>query len=294
MPSFFSLLKQHGLKMGLATFLGYAAGFVGFYGVMFILMLVPMMMLGGMAAFEESLNPEMAAGFGLVGMIAFAILYIVMLFFSLLFGGFLNGGIYGMGTEMLLENRSGIGDFFLKGFRFMWRLTGQSFLMFLIFIPVYILLIPLGVGAEAMGDAGAFLMLPVFFAVMLVPMSVYLHAPALLVREDLRVWASIKRAFRVAFSSFGSSVVSVLLYFFTIIAINLAYAILAGVILGPFFLLQVMVHEGFMVLTGLVGLPLGLGYAVIILPLSVAAAHILVLYRYEKHIRRRDDFPQAA
>lgn len=48
MPSYFSLLRQHGLKMGFANFLGYLAGYSAFYLSMIILVLPIILMAGGL------------------------------------------------------------------------------------------------------------------------------------------------------------------------------------------------------------------------------------------------------
>ncbi|MDA8353743.1 MAG: hypothetical protein M0Z65_11310 [Firmicutes bacterium] len=293
MPSYFSLLKQHAVRLGFATFIGYLVANVACFVATIILLLFPVLFLGGAASMEDAMNPEMAAGLGIIGFILIAVAYLLVLVLSMVFGSFLNGGLYGMGMQILLEQRSKIGTFFSQGVRFLWRLTGQSILAFLCMVPAYLILLVLAIAAEALGDAGVVMVLPVLALVFLM-MQFNIHAPAVLVRDDLRVLESIKQTFRVVFSSFGSSFLSVLLAGGVFLAVNLGFAVVAGVTMVPLLLLQTLVHEGFVVLSILVGIPLALTYVILVFPLSFAAAYLLVLYRYDQFIRPREDQAIAA
>lgn len=301
MDSFFSLVRRHGFKMGLATFLGYAVSYTAFYIGLMIFVLMALMIVGGMIGgmvggadsiedfIEESLSPEAIVGLGLLGILVMILIYLGILFVSFMVQSFLSGGIFGMGKEVLLENRSRVGTFFSEGFRYLWRLTGQTFLLGLLVIPVYLLvMVPTIMVTDMLGTVGSFVAIPIFLAFICFLMIFYIHAPALLVREDLRVVESIKYTFKTVFSSFFSVFISTLLFFVSLIMINFLYFLISGLTVGFFILLQTLAHESFVVLTLLTGIPLGLLYFVIVLPMSVAVAHLVTLYRYEKHIRPMD------
>lgn len=294
LASFFSLIRKHGLKLGLATFLGYVASYAAFYVGALILFLFPMMLIGGVASVEDSLTPEAMVGFGVIGVILIILLYLVILALSCLVQAFINGGIFGMGKEILLENRSDIGTFFTQGFRYMWRLTGQYLLICLCWMPLYLLLVvPMVIAAELIGDWSLLILLPFLLVFLFLTMVLFSHAPAILVRGDLRVLESMKRIFRLFFSSsLGSICLSTLLAGVAALLVNMVFLIVAGLIIGFCILLQFLVHEGFVVLTIVAGIPLGLAYAVIVLPLSIAVAYLLILYRYERI--RPKGLPEAA
>lgn len=292
MPSYFSLLRQHGLKMGFANFLGYLAGYSAFYLSMIILVLPIILMAGGLGIAEESFSSEMMdeiiAGLSMFGFIVVVLLYLGLVVFSVAVSCFLNGGIYGMGAQILRERVAKIGTYFSQGLRFMWRLTGQYLLMMFILLPLYIPVVGIIILEEMLGESPVLMIFAIFFMFILFIFAslFYLIAPAILVHDDLRVWESIKRAFHVVFRHFGHSLLSVLLAGIILIGLNFVYLAFSGVIMGLIALLQfILSYEVMFVIMVLVGIPLALMFIVFVLPLSVAAAQFLVQYRYEKRIR---------
>ncbi|MGF7086269.1 hypothetical protein JOD24_000097 [Kroppenstedtia sanguinis] len=294
MASFFTLARKHGLKLALTTFLGIAASNAVVYGGVLILFLILLMSIGGVASFENSLTPEALFGFGVIGVILLILAYLVIIAASYLVQSFTMGGIFGMGKEVLLENRSEIGTFFSQGFRYMWRLTGQYLLFCLCWAPLYFLMIiPFAIASELIGEWVVLFLLPFLAAFFFLVIALFLHAPAILVRDDLRVLESMKWTFRLFFSSsFGSVCLSTLLAGVAGLVVNVAFLLVAGLIVGFCILLQFLVHEGFVVLTMVAGIPLGLAYVVIVFPLSLAVACLLIQYRYERI--RPKDLPQVA
>ncbi len=129
------------------------------------------------------------------------------------------------------------------------------------------------IAAELIGDWSLLILLPFLLVFLFLTMVLFSHAPAILVRGDLRVSESMKRIFRLFFSSsLGSICLSTLLAGVAALLVNMVFLIVAGLIIGFCILLQFLVHEGFVVLTIVAGIPLGLAYAVIVLPLSIAVA----------------------
>lgn len=306
MDSFFSLVSRHGFKMGLATFLGYLITYTA-YSIGLVIFVVMAFLLvagtiGGMAGgvdniegFIENLAPGAVLGFGFLGIIAAILFYLGIILTSFMVEAFLSGGILGMAKEVLLENQARVGTFFSEGFRYLWRLTGQAILLSLLFMLGYFLLIfpTLLVPPDQLGPVGTIFAIAVILSFLFFAGIFFLHAPALLVREDLRVLESIRYTLKTVFTSFFSVFLSTLLFGLLFLAINILYFFLSILIVGFFALLQASVHEGFVVLTFLTGIPLGLLYFVIVLPMSFAVAHLLLLHRYEKRVRR-PEFVQAA
>ena len=144
MASFFSLIRKHGLKLGLATFLGYVASYAAFYVGALILFLFPMMLIGGVASVEDSLTPEAVVGFGVIGVILIILLYLVILALSCVSGASLYQWrfISAWARKILLEKQIGYRNFLHP------RLplhvapgTGQYLLICLCWMPLYLLLV---------------------------------------------------------------------------------------------------------------------------------------------------------
>lgn len=231
---------------------------------------------------------EIIAGLSMFGFIVVVLLYLGLVVFSVAVSCFLNGGIYGMGAQILRERVAKIGTYFSQGLRFMWRLTGQYLLMMFILLPLYIPVVGIIILEEMLGESPVLMIFAIFFMFILFIFAslFYLIAPAILVHDDLRVWESIKRAFHVVFRHFGHSLLSVLLAGIILIGLNFVYLAFSGVIMGLIALLQfILSYEVMFVIMVLVGIPLALMFIVFVLPLSVAAAQFLVQYRYEKRIR---------
>ena len=138
----------------------------------------------------------------LISLLIFSIFFILAFF---LYSGFTSAGMNSMVNHAVFEDRSSLQIYFAQGLRFMWKMAGQQFLLFLFFIPS-IVLFALGIVIFAAGlmEGNESLLLvsllPLLVATILtiVLALVFLHAPVILVAENTGIWKAIA-LFRPAF-----------------------------------------------------------------------------------------------
>lgn len=249
MENYFELLRRHGLTLWLGNIVGSLVAGVIFAVMTIIIALIGLLLLvliaGGMiGSIMDPFNPESPDPFAaamdkaavpvLIGLLIFSIFFILAFF---LYSGFSSAGMNSMVNHAVFEDRSSLQIYFTQGLRFMWKMAGQQFLLFLFFIPS-IVLFALGIVIFAAGlmEGNESLLLvsslPLLVATILtiVLALVFLHAPVILVAENTGIWKAIALSGRLFTRSFGQVFLSGLIIFL----INFAYGLFL-ILLSEFF-----------------------------------------------------------
>jgi hypothetical protein len=203
-PSYFQILRRHGIKLWLSNLVGnLAVGIVGFI-VVFILLIGVFLLAAATLDFPgtnvsfEQFDQLFNHLFTSPAFLTMApVLLLVLLVFIGLISAFQTAGSIGVAVEAVEMNRVDIGDYFTKGFRHLGRMFILNLLMFLPGIGVAImalLSVPMFASNTPGGIAGGVLV--VLMAVLLgIAMAVFLfHSPYLLVIEQLGPAQAFKKS----------------------------------------------------------------------------------------------------
>ncbi len=247
MASYFKHLRRHGIKLYLSFFLGMGITTVLLLGILWVLALVT---IAGTDSFYLifSSDDNVAADAWedlftnhLIGLIFF--LMVASLLF-LLYSTYNSAGIYSSLNQAVSENRFSIGSYFSGGLKFFGKMLGQWILIALITSPLFILFIILSsVFISLLGEEGAILAFALIF-IFSIPLALllllgFIHAPVILVSEQIGIWKSISYSWKLLFKKFGQVFLSVLfvvgvsfIMWFPVMIVNTFVTVLLGEIPG--------------------------------------------------------------
>lgn len=285
---------RHGLMLTLANFLGsilfvmlYLVAYVFIALVAFAFLAILGISTGGLEDPFANIGDESV---GVVAGLTMILFYLVYFLLILLFNSLMLGGAYGSSIEAVFDNRSSLGTYFTAAFRYFWRLTGVQLVILLLSLPlILILIIPLVI-FETMGmsDNGGIILIWLLFAFVgsIIPWMLYLHAPILVIKENVGAWKSVSLSFRLCRKAFGTVLASSLAYMLTYLAILAVFVILLIILLLPFGLtLSELDSDAVSGVAVLLAVLLILIYYFIGMPFSYASAHLVVVDRYKRLLR---------
>ncbi len=297
--SYFSILKKHGLKILLSNFLGNLAVSFGISIPIVILVVVGMILIGATAGpltglnenmTEEELLQEMGQVYLPPGtVIAISIIALLFFILILLSTAFQTAGSIAVTAEAAAFNRSDIGTYFKKGFKF----TGKMFLLLLLSSLLYAAVFLLGVISILLfstENAGG-IILGILLILAALALSVILglalmHAPVILLTENTSATQAISKSyylFKKAFGRvFGSAFYSFLIGMGAFIAFFIVLFILSLIV-------NAISPNG--EVEGVAGIFFVLGNLVVLViswigqPLITTLTLLLIIYRYFKYMR---------
>lgn len=266
MASYFEQLRRHGIKLYLSFFLGMGISTVFLLVILWVLALLT---IAGAESFYLTFSSDanMATEAWedlftnhLIGLIFF--LMVAPLLF-LLYSTFNSAGIYSSLNQAVSENHFSIGNYFSGGIKVFGKMLGQIILIALLISPLLILSIILStVFIGILGEEGAILAVALIF-IFSIPLALllalgFIHAPVILVTEQVGIWKSITYSWKLPFKKFGQVFLSVLfvggisfIVWFPFMIVNTFVTILFGEIPGAIVtdLFQLLIYPLILVLT---------------------------------------------
>lgn len=299
--SYFSLLRKHGLKIWLSNLLGNLAASMVVAVATFILVFAGMIIVGATAGpllmglnenmTEEELLQAMNQLFSSPGVvITLLILFLLFFIFILLPTAFQTAGSIAVATEAAAFNRSDIGTYFSKGFKY----TGKMFLFFLLSSLLYSAVfvvggisLPLFATDSAGGIIIGILLILVSLILAVVLGLALMHAPVILIAENTSVTRAISKSFYLvkrAFGRvFGSAFYSFLIAMGFFVAFFIVMFVLALIMAG--FSSASGGEDGVSVILSLVGNLIGMVFSWVAGPVITTLTSLLIIYRYFKYMR---------
>lgn len=293
--SFSHTLKRHGLKMGLTLFLGNLAVSM-VVGTIVVIFLV----IGGLIAFAGFINQfspdmtdaelgqiflEQSVGF----LVALGIFILIIWVISLFAYAFQTAGSFSVMKEAITEDRSEIGTFFTKGFKFTWK----TFLVLLLSHLPYI-----GVAIVAAFSILFFLMdnvagymlggLVILIAgVLAVVVSLgVLHAPMIVVTENAGALKAFSLSFRLLRQAFGQVFLSGLFLMLINVGFFMVFFLFGMVLSIPLIGMGASgASEETMIIADIIIQLISMAVNFLVTPLIILLTFLLLTYRYYKYLR---------
>ncbi|MCS1351530.1 hypothetical protein [Mechercharimyces sp. CAU 1602] len=222
MNTYFNLLRRQGLHLWLSFLLGSIATQV-ILSIAFIFIGVLGVMTIGFAYasdFEEIFNNsdlrltiDALVNF-LVSTPSFIITIIIFILvlsaISLIPSSFLKAGMYGLVNKTVNGEKANINTFFAQGIKWVWHMVLQGLLIFLLYLPLFLFsLVPIFLIIGGAIAAPILLFLMIFFIQLMMWIGL-MHAPIMMIAEDVSPWTAIKGSFSLFFRSMGKVFGSVL------------------------------------------------------------------------------------
>ncbi|SEM99807.1 hypothetical protein [Lihuaxuella thermophila] len=299
--SYSSLLKKHGLKIWLSNFLGNVATSIVIGVITFILVFGGLILIGATAGpllmgLDQNMTEEemfrvidqslLAPGIALSILILFVLFFILILLPT----AFQTAGSIAVAVEAAAFNRSDVGTFFSKGFKY----TGKMFLFFLLSSLLYLAVFVVGGIAFPFfaTDNGGGIILGVLLTLAAIVLAVLLglalmHAPVILIAEHTKVTQAISKSFYLFKKAFGRVFGSAFY----------AFLITAGLFVIYFIVLLIFgsVFAGFSAagtggeeaaaIFSLIGNLVGMALSWVVGPVFTTITSLLIIHRYFKYLR---------
>lgn len=294
MNTYLSLLRRHGLKLSWNYLLGRIT--IHLIAVIILLLWIAAifalgLVIGGVSTVNADNPLDSFLAQGVISVVIILTSAPAIIFYSFSTEAFTLSGLYGSIKELLAGGKARLRTFFSFGWRYLWKMTGQ-FLLFLLLLS-FSLIIPVGliillIATESiLGVLLAFLIGLVTFVWICYYLIVFIHAPIVMVYEEVGAFRSVPLTFRVIRKAFGEAIITVLSLF---LIIFISYILLiipmmfAGLLAGA---MEASTGEAEIVII-LIVIPFLLLLFLLIIAISVlftVAMHLCLIYRYVNHLR---------
>ncbi|MBA4494601.1 hypothetical protein ACFO25_12745 [Paenactinomyces guangxiensis] len=299
--SYFGILKRHGLKLWVSNLLGYLATSTVTYILALILIAIYLVIVAAVAGSSiDGISETMSdteAGMYFLEMLTSPGVLLPTLFFFLLFmivialtSAFQYAGAISVTVEAAEQNRSDIGTYFTRGFKY----TGKMFVLMLLWFAAYLvpsiiggISIPLFITEEVVGIIIGLLLLLISFILYILISIAFFHAPVILIVENTGATQAMTKSFyllRKAFGRvFGSAFYTFLIYAGTITIFMIVVFILA-------FMLGLATAsspdaEGILAIFSVVINIVSIFVSWVFTPLLTVITLLLITIRYYKYLR---------
>ena len=309
MESFATYFKKHGLMLWLVNLLGSVAGSTAVFFVGFIIFVLTFMTgIATLMAFDfSSINiwstnilEEIFANLqkASIGIIGILVLLLIFVGFSLIVGSFQVAGQYVSAAEIFQSNRARITTYFTKGFKYTPKMCLLTILISLFYLPllrsvgfVIYLFLPI--------EDPSHIFLLIIIGIVAFLLSVLLglailHAPFILIAENMGIFKSIILSFRLFSQNFGQVFITCLLIWgvsFCYVIGGIIFYVIGGIIFYVPFLFTFDTSGILITITSLGSNSLQWLYSLVGWPFMVAMIGLIVAYRYYKYLRPQL-FPQ--
>jgi hypothetical protein len=305
--SYFDNLKKHGVKLWLSNLLGnLAAGFIS--GLLMIIVCIIGLLVIFVGVFPEVNNIQSDSELNklfdslfqspsvIIGLILLVLLSILI---SLLQSAFQTAGGIAISIESVTQDRSEIGTYFSKGFKYFGKQFAVLVLSFLFFIPSILLAalsIPLFKMGSASGIISGILLDLITFILMIVTGLAVMHATTIVIAENTGARQAISYSILLFRKAFGRVFGTAFLTFLINIGINFLILLIIGIPIliyassalsndftsaGGVDAMGSSMAGGANLIINLISFVLNL----IFVPIILALSYHLIVYRYFKYLR---------
>ena len=294
MGTYFSLLRRHGLKLSWAYFIGQVA--IQLIALIILLLWIAAivilgLVIGGISTVHADNPIPYFPATDFITVVTVLISAPAIILYAFGTEAFTISGIYGSIKELMESGKARVKTFFSFGWRYLWKMTGQI-LLFLLLLALS-LIIPVGliilfIATESiLGILLAILIGLITFVWTCYYLIVFVHAPIVMVYENVGAFQSVPLTFRVIRKAFGQAfltALSLLLILFIGYILILIPTMFAGLLIT---LVEASAGDAEIIIT-LIATPFLLLFFLLIIAISVlvsVAIHLCLMYRYINHLR---------
>lgn len=294
MEPFSVYLKRHGLMLWLANLFGAIATstLLSLLGtIVFILILFAGVLTFLSIDFSVIDSPEVISSkwfenitTGILGFIAIILSILVLIGLSLFVGTFQVAGNYVIVDEVFKKNRVSIGNYFIKGLKYTFKILVLMMVVSLLFLPIFLLmgfaiyLILTPDLIQIILAIGIFII--ALFLSLLFSLAI-LYAPFILVSENKGVFQSVLLSIRLLQKKFGQVLLSCLLIW----VVSLIFVIANLLLYIPVFF-SLLDPTGILIaISSITVTILQIIFGVVGSPFLLALIGLIIAYRYHKYLR---------
>ena len=294
MEPFSVYLKRHGLMLWLANLFGAIATstLLSLLGtIVFILILFAGVLTFLSIDFSVIDSPEVISSkwfenitTGILGFIAIILSILVLIGLSLFVGTFQVAGNYVIVDEVFKKNRVSIGNYFIKGLKYTFKILVLMMVVSLLFLPIFLLmgfaiyLILTPDLIQIILAIGIFII--ALFLSLLFSLAI-LYAPFILVSENKGVFQSVLLSIRLLQKKFGQVLLSCLLIW----VVSLIFVIANLLLYIPVFF-SLLDPTGILIaISSITATILQIIFGVVGSPFLLALIGLIIAYRYHKYLR---------